>query len=113
MTTTTETIAVEDSKPWSDREAWHYKNTAQSCFRHSYQHSTPDPDNCCACALRVETDPDGPNVAGWARLFVEAGYSMPELWRDAFNRELNSSNIMYAAALKRSLLTFGMPRFHS
>lgn len=97
---------------WTDKEAAHYRATARDCFKHSYNHGEKsDPDNCCGCALRETSREDGPNVAGWARLYVEAGYPIPTVWREAFEGELNSLNHLYKAALLKSLLTFGHPNW--
>lgn len=102
----------ESVKPWDAKEKAHYHNTAAGCFQHSYKHTKPDPDNCCSCALITgKDDEDGPNVAGWARIYVEAGVPIPATWKAAFSRELNSTNSLYAAALARSIATFGQPRF--
>lgn len=103
----------ESAVVWSEKDAAHYRNTAKSLFRHSYDHASPDPDNCGACALLDTSDPDGPNYAGWGRVYVESGRPIPEVWRDAFSRELNSDNKPYANALATSLATFGHPGFIS
>lgn len=96
---------------WTEKEASHFRATARSCFHHSYNHDEPDPDNCSGCALRDTSSEDGPNYAGWGRIYVEAGYPIPTIWREAFNRELNSKNELYKAALLKSLLTFGHPNW--
>lgn len=74
--------------------------------------------NCGACVLNGYQDrdddehkpADGPNYAGWARVFVEAGRSIPATWAEAFVREFtDNDNERYVEALKRDVATFGMP----
>lgn len=76
-------------------------------------------ENCGACVLGgyeprggyedgYKVKRDGPNYAGWARMYVEARRMVPANWRDAFTRELNSDNHAYADALARSVVTFGV-----
>lgn len=98
---------------WTEAEATHYRNTARQCFEHSYDHGTkPDPDNCGGCAIRGMGTSDGkPNYAGWARCYVEASMPIPKQWRADFAAELKSENKRYAAALARSIATFGQPDF--
>lgn len=103
---------VEKVEPWTEVEAKHYQNTARQCFKHDYDHGAKsDPLNCQGCALRETSRTDGPNVAGWARLFVEARMPIPGHWRKAFESELRSKNKRYAEALARSIATFGQPDF--
>ncbi len=109
-------------KPWPAEEARRLRSIARhylAADRHyslsphipgSGHGSKPDPDNCEACAIRTGGR-EGPNVAGWARLFVEAQRPVPKKWREAFQRELDSDNRAYANALQRSIVTFGEPRF--
>lgn len=106
--------ATSEVKPWSEKEATHHRNTALQCFKHDYDHgSKPDPDNCGGCALRGLGTEDGkPNYCGWARIYVEAGMAIPLAWEADFQAERHSSNKLYAAALERSIVTFGQPRFH-
>lgn len=98
---------------WNEQEAKHYAATARQCFKHDYDHGeTTDPNNCGGCAIRgLGTDDGKPNYAGWARCYVEAQMPIPASWRDDFNAELDSDNKAYAAALSRSIETFGMPQF--
>ncbi len=102
-----ETITEEK---WTPVEAKHHRNTARSLFAHSYDHVEPDPNNCGGCAL-ISGDEDGPNYAGWARVYVEAGRTIPREWTRAFQSERNSSNAAYAAALRKSINTFGHPGY--
>ena len=53
---------------------------------------------------------DGPNYAGWARIYTEARRPIPVKWRKALARELLSDNAAYSNALRRSIATFGDPR---
>jgi hypothetical protein len=98
--------------PWPAEEARRHQNTARHLFSrgHDYPHKGLDVDNCAFCAL-THGDTDGPNYAGWARLYIEAQRPIPRKWRAAFERELASDNQAYANALRRSIATFGTPRF--
>jgi hypothetical protein len=73
--------------------------------------------NCGACVLAGYIDPrdraerhigDGPNYAGWARVYVQAGRAIPRHWRRAFRAELRSENRQYAEALARDVVTYGV-----
>ena len=101
-----------DERAWSNHEAKTLAQSAQRMFSegHSYRHGGVDADNCSYCALTTGGD-DGPNYAGWARLYVEARVPIPERWRAAFQREVDSGNKAYASALQRSIATFGAPEF--
>jgi hypothetical protein len=96
---------------WGADEAKNLAAIARSMFRgHAYEHVGIDADNCSYCAL-TSGGPEGPNYAGWGRLYVEAGRLIPGRWREAFQCELESDNAAYAAALRRSIATFGEPKF--
>ncbi|GAC1550404.1 MAG: hypothetical protein NVS3B16_24810 [Vulcanimicrobiaceae bacterium] len=76
--------------------------------------------NCGACVLNGYRDRDddenhahqGPNYAGWARIYTQAGLAIPRIWVGAFARELvdKDKNAHYAEALARDIATFGDPR---
>ncbi len=97
--------------PWSADEARQHGSIARRMFSegHSYPHKGVDADNCGYCAL-THGDADGPNYAGWARLYIEAKRPIPRQWEGAFQRELDSDKA-YSHALRRSIVTFGGPRF--
>jgi len=103
---------AEAVKPWPAAEARFHQGTAKRMFSegHSYTHRGVDADNCGYCAL-THGGSDGPNYAGWARIYVEAQRPIPSKWRAAFMDELNSDNKAYAHALRRSMMTFGKPTF--
>lgn len=96
-------------------------NTAWNCFRH-WHGSDKSRDvrmNCGACALEgyeprrgwgdgFSVKRDGPNYAGWARVYVEACRVIPNKWKGAFRRELRSDNKAYTQALWVSILLFGV-----
>lgn len=96
--------------------------TAVRCFIHNHASSNRSPDvrmNCGACALfgyeprggwgdGRNVKRDGPNYAGWARAYVEAGRAIPKRWKDAFEKERQSDNKLYAAALEESIKHFGV-----
>ncbi len=100
------------SEPWPADEARRHQATARRMFSegHSYPHRGVDADNCGYCAL-THGGAEGPNYSGWARLYIEAQRPMPKKWHGAFERELASDNTAYADALRRSIATFGEPRF--
>lgn len=62
---------------WTLDEANRLTRTARrEYFEHSYAHGRRrDPDNCAACALQAGTGKgwEGPNYAGWLRVYIEAG----------------------------------------
>jgi hypothetical protein len=105
---------------WTELEAKHLRATARQCFNHYKHGNTKDErENCSACCLRgyeprggfgdgYKVARDGPNYAGWARVYVEAGFAIPKKWRAAFAREQNSDNKAYANALTKSIETFGV-----
>ncbi len=74
--------------------------------------------NCGACSIRgwaPLTDdagtevPPAPNVAGWARVWVQAGRPSPVMFREAFEDErVTADNPAYASALARDILTWGV-----
>lgn len=79
---------------------------ALNCFKHSYAHKRPDPDNCGACAL-TDLRQDSPNYAGWARVYVEAQRPIPVKWVDAFFKEcFRQDNRAYTKALADSIRHF-------
>lgn len=118
---------AQSYQPWSTEEARHHHATALQCLtRHDHpitDHSQLTRENCGACVLGgyrprggwgdPETDAPnaGPNYAGWARIYVEAGHPIPLKWRKAF-ADQGSDNRAYYDALGRSLVTFGV-RFAS
>lgn len=106
---------------WSEGEQRHYRNTARQCLT-SHDHGSDRSElartNCGACVLGGyeprggwgdgRTRADGPNYAGWARIYVEAGFAIPRLWEAAFERERHGDNDRYSAALELSIATFGL-----
>lgn len=98
---------IDGAEAWNETEATHYRQTAMQCLRHDYEHKNPDPLNCGGCALR-QGDSQGPNYAGWQRIYVEAGLVVPRKWKRAFFRAFNADNQRYADALARSCKTFGV-----
>lgn len=74
-------------------------------------------ENCGACMLngyhdaqfaRDEQTDIQPNYAGWARVYVEAGKTIPAKYRAAFISELDEENRAYAEALRTDVRTFGL-----
>lgn len=104
---------------WPDITARSLHGMARQCLdRHDHAPGETDKlalDNCGACALAGRTtdedhfpDVEGPNYAGWARVYVEASRTIPAKWERAFRAELASNNQSYADALRRSVATFGV-----
>lgn len=104
---------------WTETEANQLRMIARQLFTH-YKHNNSrlERESCSACVLRgyeprggfgdgYSVKRDGPNYAGWARVYVEAGYSIPKRWKTAFEKELQSDNKAYAEALAKSVATFG------
>jgi hypothetical protein len=94
-------------EPLTDDEAKQLRKTAQMCFSHYTGCRGRDPDNCSGCAL-INGGEGGPNYAGWARVYVEAGRTIPLNWKAAFQRELDSDNRAYAEFLQRCIEYFGV-----
>ena len=108
---------------WTVAEAKQLRASARQCFKH-YGHNSSrlERENCSTCVLNgyeprggyeegYSVRRDGPNYAGWARVFVEAGYLLPKKWKKAFEAERYSENTAYAEALEKSIRTFGEPVF--
>ncbi len=119
-------------EPWPTDERRHLEQTAGQCL---YSHGLGGPPycgdtakerrddenlcraNCGACVLGGYHDldddehdrRDGPNYSGWARIYVEAGRTIPRKWKAAFLRELDrTDNALYLAALVRDIQTWGI-----
>lgn len=107
------------AEPWPADTARYHAATARQCLNdhgHGWHFRDSDErtmtrENCGACVLAgygVKPAEEGPNYAGWARIYVEARRPVPADWRGAFRRELASDNRAYAGALARSIATFGV-----
>lgn len=106
---------------WDAETTERERNIARALFRHGeWAHESDlERESCAACVLRGFVsdsaredgyqDSDGPNYAGWRRVYVQAGYPIPERWRTAF--ALDTDNQAYNDALGRDLVTFGHPGF--
>lgn len=124
--TTYEGYALEEIQPWPTEDAARFRQIARQLMRGDKSHRRGDCKrygqtarmSCGTCALHgyeprggwepgTSVKDDGPNYAGWARVYVEAGTTIPAHWASAFQRERDSDNLMYARALERSILTFG------
>lgn len=86
--------------------------TALRCLNHhdcNGQKST----NCGACVLngygdKANGEPIAPNYAGWARIYVQAGKTIPAKYYESFQRELASDNTAYAEALQEDCEVYGL-----
>lgn len=87
----------------------HQKGCASGAFR------VWERDTCGTCAAlgwgahNEEHPPhEGPNYAGWARVYVQAREPIPRAWMPAFLAHLNDEeNDGYREALRRDVATFG------
>jgi hypothetical protein len=66
-----------------------------------------DPDNCSGCAL-TDTRQESPNYAAWPLAYMENRRTIPAKWRDAFKRELRSSNKPYADNVRQTMERLGV-----
>lgn len=95
---------------------------AQALSLLSCSHSSPAPredrDHCGACALKgygalsAEESDSGhasPNYAGWARVYTQAGKTVPECWSEDFSHAFDGDSA-YSLALRKDVRTFGSPR---
>ena len=71
--------------------------------------------NCQHCALRgvgKQGTADGlgkePNYAGWARIYVQAGRTIPARFAAAFEQAKHSDNTAYAQALAEDIEKYGV-----
>lgn len=111
--------------PWSTNERRQFHVTARQVFDNPDVHPRLcrswkpwERASCSGCVLRgyhvrdgkgsFRRDEGGPDYAGWARIYVEAGIPIPLIWKAAFARERASDNRRYAEALERSIVTFGV-----
>ncbi len=116
-------------QPWTAEEAKQHRAMARQAFKHDHEEPIVENwdgeeqltrENCGACALEgfeplpgTEDDQDAPpepNHADWTRIYVEAGRPIPEVCRTAFeDKRANAhGNARHAAALARSIVTFGV-----
>lgn len=114
--------------PWEEKDRRHHQATATSIMVGDEFHTTGacrregrlGRENCATCCILgyeprggfgddYKVSRDGPNYAGWARIYVEAGYAIPRKWWRAFVAQLESAdNPHYGAALARSIETYGL-----
>jgi hypothetical protein len=100
---------------------WQQQRIARQLLaRHDHNKSDKSPltrENCGACTLNGyisrsdrhgQKPSDGPNYAGWARVYVQAQYVIPRKWHKAFEAEMESDNTAYSDALKRDINVFGV-----
>ena len=76
-------------------------------FRHYDGCNHRDPDNCGACAL-TDLRQDEPNYAAWPLAYIENDRVVPAKWRDAFVRQMNSTNPLYRDHLRERVETLGV-----
>lgn len=109
---------------WPETEARQLRAISRQLFKHGDWEHTGDleRESCSACVLRGflsesskadraagHDDSAGPNYAGWARVYVEAGEIIPPEFRAAFEAERKrTDNLAYVEALERSIATFGV-----
>lgn len=101
---------------WSADEAADYRRTALRMFRdhgHAGYWDEMTRDSCGTCALNGwgddrEPGTVEPNYAGWERLYVQAGRTIPARYTEAFRQAVDGTdNPRYDAALALDIATFG------
>jgi hypothetical protein len=116
MQTYKPTMAGNESDAMQNRIALQLLN------RHDHNPSDKSPltrESCGACVLggyiprymageEGYKKSDGPNYAGWARVYIQARRVIPRKWNKAFHAELESDNTAYASALQRDIEVFGV-----
>lgn len=127
--------AVADAAPFTDTDTDYAKTPAQvtrnarAMFRHyDYDRHDNSADvrvSCGICALNGyeprggwgdghKVKRDGPNYAGWGRLYVEAMRPIPAAWRPAFIASVTGADdpearyVPYMMALRRDVATYGV-----
>lgn len=110
METQAATMDPATPQPWPSKEAEQRRAMArQELYSHGHAptRSRLVRDNCTAC-VHGEARAKGkiPNVAGWARVWVQGGWRIPPA---RLARELaRTDNLPYVEALKRDIATFGV-----
>jgi hypothetical protein len=109
---------LTEAEPWDRKTAEQLAAQARQLMRCEQFGNHQHRDQCGACVLRGylsksakadgQKDSDGPNYAGWARVYVQAKQPIRREWIAAFEGQRNSENKAYAAALERDLATFGV-----
>lgn len=114
---------------WDFQESYDMTRLAERSFEHDrHGRSVLERENCSGCVLAgyqsseearearrdktgdmILVDRDGPNYAGWERLYVETRRMIPTRWIPAFLAALErTDNPAYTAALLRDINTFGV-----
>jgi len=123
--------------PWQPAEAVKMRATARAILHdpnhpadHHGDYSDAAVSSCAFCTLhgiaaamygpRADDDDDDPpttptnppNYSGWERIYVQAGVTIPDHWREAFawwlTADGEAENARYADALGRDVATFGL-----
>lgn len=74
---------------------------------------TEERENCGACVLngygeKKNGEPIAPNYSGWARIYVQAGKTIPAKYWNGFQKELSSANKLYVKALMEDCKHYGL-----
>jgi len=110
---------IDKPGPWNASKELSLRSIARGLFNcDQHEQHGEYREHCGACALNgylsdsAKNDgmdeTTGPNYAGWARCYVQAGYTVPLRWFKAFNEQLESDNEPYAQALKNDIATWGV-----
>lgn len=104
---------------WNNKEIKFLRSSACLHFLHNhdlyFSSSALTLDNCGACLLLGRNASDiSPNYVGWEKLYVEAGKSIPLVWKKAFDAAIFKSgkDSVYQEELRKSINTFGYPKFY-
>lgn len=112
-------------QPWPKDEAEKMRAAARAILfdpNHAAEHhgdwSEIAMESCAVCVLSGTTgaiypsdehdDSRGPNWAGWERIYVQTGATIPDAWRETFADVLDGENQSYSDALGRDIVTFGL-----
>lgn len=99
----------EEAEKWTDAEAQRFTRTAQYILRTHGPHSDQIArDNCAACAVNTYTATEGPNYAGWLRLYIQARKPVPRKHYDAEMAMGERENELYHKAILRDIATYGI-----
>jgi hypothetical protein len=85
---------------------------AEPCFGRTDRYHGGNCQHCClrGDGLANTADEKGlePNYSGWARIYVQAGRTIPARFAAAFEKEKQSDNKLYAEALADDIAHYGV-----
>lgn len=108
MTNYAEPGIIPVPMPWPAKQARELVVGAVNVSRHSTHADQIARDNCGACALRRYGDENGPNYAGWLRIYIQLGWRVPKKHYDAEIAYADAENTQYRHAISRDVSTWGI-----